>query len=158
MRLVITPFACAVIISQLYTSVVTFYFLVVLLDILRKWLYLAAALRGQAQCVLGDLPSDRQVHYVSLVEALEERFAPPNQMDIYRVQLKERRQKASQTLPELGQGIRRLVNKAYPKAPAEVKETLSTEHFLDALVNSEMRIRIKQSRPANLNQAICLAV
>ena len=50
------------------------------------------------------------------------------------------------------------MNKAYPKAPAEVRETLSTEHFFDALVNSEMRIRIKQSRPANLNQAICLAV
>ena len=119
---------------------------------------MAAALRGQLQCVLGDLPSDRQVHYTSLVEALEERFAPPNQMDLYRVQLKERRQKASETLPELGQAIRRLVNKAYPKAPAEVRETISTEHFLDALVNSEMRIRIKQSRPANLNQAICLAV
>ena len=74
------------------------------------------------------------------------------------MQLKERRQKASETLPELGQTIRRLVNKAYPKAPAEVRETLSTEHFLDALVNSQMRIRIKQSRPANLNQAICLAV
>ena len=58
-----------------------------------KGLYLAAALRGQAQCVLGDLPSDRQVHYTSLVEALEERFAPPNQMDLYRVQLKERRQR-----------------------------------------------------------------
>ena len=69
-----------------------------------------------------------------------------------------RRQNASETLPELGQAIRRLVNKTYPKAPAEVRETLSTEHFLDALVNSEMRIRIKQSRPANVNQAICLAV
>ena len=89
---------------------------------------------------------------------MEERFAPPNQIDLYRVQLKERRQKASETLPELGQAIQRLVNKAYPKAPAEVRETLSTEHFLDALVNSEMRIRIKQSCPANLNQAICLAV
>jgi hypothetical protein len=55
---------------------------------------LAAPLRGQAQCVLGDLLSDRQVHYTSLVEALQERFAPPNQMDFYRVQLKERRQKA----------------------------------------------------------------
>ena len=78
-------------------------------------------------------------------------------MDLYRVQLKERRQKPSETLPELGQAIRRLVNKSYPKAPAEVGETLSTEHFLDALVNSEMRIRIKQSRPANLNQAIYMS-
>ena len=46
--------------------------------------------------------------------------------------------------------IRCLVNKAYPKAPAEIREMLSTEHFIDALVNSEMRIRIKRSRPANL--------
>ena len=67
---------------------------------------------------------------------------------------KRKTTKASETLPELGQAIRRLVNKAYHKAPAEVRETLSTDHFLDALVNSEMRIRIKQSRPANLNQAI----
>ena len=50
----------------------------------------------------------------------------------------------------LTQVIRRLVNKTYPKTPAEIRETLSTEHFLDELVNSEMRIRIKQSRSANL--------
>ena len=59
------------------------------------------------------------------------------------MQLKERRQKTSETLPELGQSIRRFVNKAYPKAPAEVRETFSTEHSLDALINSEMKIKIK---------------
>ncbi|CAG2210113.1 unnamed protein product [Mytilus edulis] len=69
-----------------------------------------------------------------------------------------RRQRASETLPELGQTIRRLVNRAYPLAPTEVKETLSKDYFLDALHDSEMRIKIKQSRPQNLNQAICLAV
>jgi hypothetical protein len=45
-------------------------------------------------------------------------------MDLYRGQLKERRQKASETLPELGQAMRRLVNKAYPKAPAKVRESI----------------------------------
>ena len=127
-------------------------------DDTEKGLFLAAALRGQAQCVLGDLPLESQCDFENLVKALEERFAPPNQTDLYRVQLKERRQKANESLPELGQAIRRLVNKAYPKAPAEVRETLSMENFLDALISSEMRIRTKQSRPSNLNQAICLAV
>jgi hypothetical protein len=47
-----------------------------------KGLVLAAVLRGQAQCVLGDLSSDHHVHYTSLVKALEERFAPPNQIDL----------------------------------------------------------------------------
>ncbi|CAG2190071.1 unnamed protein product [Mytilus edulis] len=98
------------------------------------------------------------MNYETLVKSLEERFAPPNQNELYRVQLKERRQRASETLPELGQTIRRLVNRAYPLAPTEVKETLSKDYFLDALHDSEMRIKIKQSRPQNLNQAICLAV
>ena len=121
-------------------------------------MFLAAALRGQAQGKLGDLPDDAKCDYDNLVQALEERFAPPNQNELYRVQLKECKQRATETLPELGQAIRRLTNKAYPKAPSEVKETLAKEHFLDALINSEMRIRIKQSRPENLHQAICLAV
>jgi hypothetical protein len=41
-----------------------------------KGLYLAVALRGQAQGILGDLPIDKQQDYKSLVKALEERFAP----------------------------------------------------------------------------------
>jgi hypothetical protein len=45
-----------------------------------------------------------------------------------------------------------LVNKAYTKAAAEVRETLSTEHFLDALVNSEMRIRIKPFMAAHASK------
>jgi hypothetical protein len=38
-----------------------------------KGLYLAVALRGQAQGILGDLPIDKQQDYKSLVKALEER-------------------------------------------------------------------------------------
>jgi hypothetical protein len=56
-----------------------------------KGLYLAVALRGQAQGILGDLPIDKQQDYKSLVKALEERFAPCNQTELYRVQLTERR-------------------------------------------------------------------
>jgi hypothetical protein len=48
------------------------------------------------------------------METLEERFAPPNQTELYRVPLTERRQKPTESLPELGQAIRRLVNLAYP--------------------------------------------
>ena len=127
-------------------------------DEVKKGLFLALSLRGQAQAVLGDMPSDRGQQYEALVRSLQERFSPPNQTDLYRVQLKERRQKAAETLSELGQAIRRLTNLAYPTAPGEVRETLAKDHFIDALIDSDIRIRIKQSRPANLNEAISLAV
>ena len=67
-------------------------------------------LRGQAQGILGYLPIDKQQDqdYKSLVKALEECFAPLNQTELYRVHLTERRQKPAESLPELGQAIRRL--------------------------------------------------
>ena len=123
-----------------------------------KALYLAASLRGQAQGVLGNLPRDDRESYRTLVKALQDRFAPLNQTELYRAQLRERRQKPSESLPEMGQDIRRLVNLAYPTAPTDVREILATEQFLDGLYNSEMRLKIKQARPLNLNDAIQRAV
>ena len=59
-----------------------------------KGLYPAVSLRGQAQGVFGNL-STKANDYVELSNVLQEIFAPPNQMELYRVQLKERRQKES---------------------------------------------------------------
>ena len=123
-----------------------------------KGLHLAVSLRGNAQSILGNLHGDSKKDFTSLCRALEERFAPANQTELYRAQLRERRQKATETIPELGQDIRRLTNLAYSSAPIEVRETLAKEQFVDALVSSDMRLRIKQSRPIDLNEAICYAV
>ncbi|VDI29052.1 Hypothetical predicted protein [Mytilus galloprovincialis] len=95
----------------------------------QKGLYLAVSLIGQAQAVLGDLPKEKRQIFTDLVFALEERFAPSSQTELYRVQFKERRQKASETLPELGQSVRRLSNLAYPTAPLELRDTLAKEQF-----------------------------
>ena len=123
----------------------------------QKGLYLSVSLRGQAQGVFGNLESGKH-DYGDLVRALEERFAPPNQTELYRVQLRERRKKASESMAELGQDIRRLTNLAYPKAPSDVRETLAKEQFVDSLVNTEMRLKIKQVRPIDLNDAVRHAV
>ena len=116
------------------------------------------SLRGNAQAILGNLFGDSKKDFATLCKALEERFSPVNQTELYRAQLRERRQNASESIPELGQDIRRLTNLAYASAPIDVRETLAKEQFIDALINSEMRLRIKQSRPKDLNDAICHAV
>ena len=61
-------------------------------------------------------------------------------------------------MPEVGQSIRRLTNLEYPTAPYDVKATLAKEYIIDALISSDMRLRIKQSQPAKLNDAIRQAV
>ena len=125
---------------------------------LEKGLYLAASLRGQAQGVLGNQATGDRQNYQKLIQALQDRFAPSNQTELYRAQLREGRQKASETLPEMGQEIRHLTNLAYPTASSELKEVLATEQFLDGLFDPEMRLKIKQARPVNLNDAIQRAV
>ena len=37
-------------------------------------------------------------------------------------------------------------------------ETLAKEYYIDAVISSDMRLRIKQSKPATLNDAIRQAV
>ena len=59
---------------------------------------------------------------------------------------------------KLCQDIRRLTNSAYPPAPSDLKETLAKEQFIDAFINSDLRLRINQARPANLNDAVRHAV
>ena len=90
-------------------------------------------------------------NYGELIKAIEDRFAPANQTERYRAQLRERRQKATDTLPELGQTIRRLTHLAYPTAPIDVRETLKKTQLIDALLDADMRLRIKQARPNSSN-------
>ena len=123
----------------------------------QKVLYLSVSLRGQAQGVFGNL-NTRTTGYKELARALEDRFSPPNQTELYRVQLQDRHQKATESMAKLGQDIRRLTNLAYPNAPSDVKETLAKEQFMDALSNSDMRLRIKQARLSDLNDAVRHAV
>jgi hypothetical protein len=89
---------------------------------------------------------------------LVERFSPSNQTELYRTQLRERRQKAAESLPELGQDVRRLTNLAYPTAPNDVREILAKEQFIDGLASADMQLRAKQARPLNLSDAVRHAV
>lgn len=72
--------------------------------------------------------------------------------------LREKRQKATETLPELGESIRRLTHLTYPTSPRDVTKMIAKNQFIDALSDFDMRLRIQQSRPKSLNDAVRLAV
>lgn len=108
--------------------------------------------------MLGNLPEYLQMNFKELSKSLEESFSPVNQTELYRAQLREGRQTATEPIPQLGQDIKRLTRLAYPTAQGDVCETLAKEYFIDALPSFDMRLSIKQSRPVNLNDAIRHAV
>ena len=120
--------------------------------------YLAVSLRGSAQELLGDMSLDMRQDYKYLTETLCARFGSKGQNELFRTQLKSRLRKANETLPELAQSIRRLVCRAYPDANLSLREILSKDHFIDALSDSDMRLRLKQSRSATLDETVRLSI
>ena len=124
----------------------------------QKASFLAVSLRGPAQQVLGDLGTAFRYDFDSLSKALARRFGSEGQTELFRVQLKGRMKKTGESYPELAQAIRRLITRAYPHAPLSLQETLAKDYFIDALVDSEMRLRIQQAKPQTLDQAVVEAI
>lgn len=124
--------------------------------IIKEGSHLVVYLRGQAQCVFDNLGGKCNDYYDLSKAKRKDRFLPSTRL--FRVQLREKKQKSSELLSTLRQDIRRLTNLAYPTAPSDVKEALSKEQFIDALVSSNMRIRVRQDRSHNLNATVRHAV
>ncbi|KAJ8048488.1 hypothetical protein HOLleu_00827 [Holothuria leucospilota] len=123
-----------------------------------KAMYLAANLRGEAQGILVDIGAESRRDYYALVTALRARFSPTNQHEVFRIQLKNRQRQKGETLPELGQIIKRLTRQAYPTASFDVLTALATDHFMDALDDPNLRLGVYQARPTNLDEAIRAAL
>ena len=110
-----------------------------------KAMYLASGLRGDARALLGDLDQNARKNYALLVDALNRRFGAENKAELNKTLLKSRRRKKGETLPELAQGIRRLVRNAYPDANYQMMDSLAKDQFMDALDNPDLRWKIFQT-------------
>ena len=124
----------------------------------QKATYLAVSLRGRAQELLGDMSSEMRQDYSYLVETLQSRFGSEGQNELFRAQLKTRQRKPDETLPELAQSIRRLIARGYPNANVALREILALDHFIDALLDSETRLRLKQNKPTSLDECVRMAI
>ena len=124
----------------------------------QKGLYLGVRLRGLAQGVLGNLPLEYQKDFEALSKALSERFSPESQTELYRAQLKEREWKHGENVAEFGQRILRLTTLAHPKADPNLIKSLAMGFFVAAISDAEMRLKIQQTRPKDLNEAVKVAV
>lgn len=118
-----------------------------------KSLYLASCLTGDARSLLSELDYDGRRDYKTLIEKLAHRFGSVNRSEIYRTQLKSRVRNKSESIPELAQAIRKLVRQAYPGVNKDVIETLSIDNFIDALTDSDIRLRVRELGPKTLAEA-----
>lgn len=118
-----------------------------------KSLYLANCLTGEARSLLSELDHDGRRDYNILVEKLANRFGSVNRSEIFRTQLKSRLRNKGESIPELAQAVKKLVRQAYPGVNKDVIETLSLDNFIDALTDSDIRLRVRELGPKTLAEA-----
>ena len=123
-----------------------------------KSLYLANCLTGDARSLLSELDHDGRRDFNILVEKLKNRFGSVNRSEIFRTQLKSRVRNKGETIPELAQSIKKLVRQAYPGVNKDVIETLSLDVFIDALTDSDIRLRVRELGPKTLAEVEKIAL
>ena len=100
-------------------------------------MYLANCLTGEARSLLSELDPDGRRDYSTLVEKLTNRFGSVNRSEIFRTRLISRVRNKGESIPQLAQAVKKLVRQAYPGVNKDVVETLSIDHFIDAMTDSE---------------------
>ena len=85
-----------------------------------------------------------------LVAALESRFGSAHQQELHCSKFKTRSRRREESLQEQGEDLERLARLAYPSAPDEMKDLLAKEQFIDAILDGDTRLRLKQSPPHSL--------
>ena len=117
---------------------------------------LTTALQGVAGQVLWDLGKD--VTARSLRKLLRCRFGEENQAERFRAELKGRRRGPGESLQTLYTDICRLMALAYPGPTSTLSDIVGRDAFLDALNNNKLRIRILETEPATLEDALRTAM
>ena len=127
-------------------------------DYRAKSLYLANSLVGEARSLLNELSDTQHRDYRSLVQKLTSRFGFENRAEVFRAQLKSRVKQKGETIAQLAHAIKKLTRQSYPKASQDLIEALALDHFIDAISETEIRLRLREVGPKSLSEAEAIAV
>jgi hypothetical protein len=127
-------------------------------DYREKSLYLASCLTGNARTVLGELSEAQSRDFESLVRVLNMRFGSMERSEMFRAKLKNRVKGEKESLSELAQSIKKLIRQAYPTADPNLLNILALDHYIDALPDPNMRLRLRESKVKGIEEAEIMAI
>jgi hypothetical protein len=120
--------------------------------------WLAASLTGDTVLALGPNWAPDQHSYSELKKRLERCLGPCHSEENYIIEFRNRKRQPGESLPELGQAMRRLVMRAYPDMSLDSQEQLVKEQFKDAVDDGDLRAAIFRAKAKTLDQAVTAAV
>ena len=117
--------------------------------------FLKCSLVGEASQLLRDL--SESATYDDIVYKLRQRYGSLEQLESFRMELKQRKRRPGESLSSLLKDVRRLFTQAYPGPPNYMSELVAKDAFVDALDDRELMIKVCEREPGTLDQAYKIA-
>ena len=93
-----------------------------------------------------------------LTRILKSRYGGKSFADKHQIELRNRRRKKGESISNLQVDIRRLAALAFPKVERKARESIACDHFLDALDDPELALKIRERQPSDLDSALRIAL
>jgi len=119
--------------------------------------HLRVSLKGNAAYIMDD-ENLEGASCRKLVKRLKSRFGTEGQSSLYHSQLRTRRRGKDEALQTLYHDINRMAGLAYPRKSSIHRELTSIDAFIDALNDSNLRMRVRDKEPKNLDHALHIAL
>ena len=123
-----------------------------------KCKFMSVRLKGNAYKVFKELDSAVKGNWGDLCDILEKRFKTVTQSQHYKTKFLSTTKSSGESLLDLGNRIRSLARKAYPKLDAIMRDELARDQFVRSLDDIEMTLKIRHQMPATLDDAIRMAI
>ena len=124
----------------------------------RRAQFLAVRMRGAALLQLQSIPTTVRANYNDLKAALRLKFVPQERVELHKAEFRARRREKDEKLSDLSSSLRSLARKAYPEAAEELQDSLAKDQFIDALEDREIRLKLRESGPKTLDEAVSRAL
>jgi len=113
--------------------------------------YLRWSLTGSAAQMLW---GTEEMSFRQLIARLRSRFGSLEMEEKYQAELQCRRRNPGESLRELAQDIRRLMILAYSDDRSPMSERLAKEHFISAIDEPELELKVREKEPQTLDAAL----
>ena len=120
--------------------------------------HMKACLSGAAANVLWDTAENKQNSLQALSEVLATRFGSTGMAERYRCELRSRKRRPGESLQVLHQDIQRLASLAFRGSWSEATDVIARDAFIDALLDSDLALKIREREPTTLDQAVKIAI
>ena len=119
----------------------------------QKLVYLKSSLDKDVANILWDYDKEEISSFTGLTKILQNRYGGKSFAEKHRIELRKWRRR-----PNLHVDIRRLSALAFPDVERKAQESIACDHFLDAVADPELALKIRERQPSNLDSALRIAL